>query len=113
MGIWTDSNGQRWNINIGGQALSEIQRNPDFKFCWVNDTPDIAQRKDASDKNVDANAKNVDANAKNVDANAKNVVTVKCADGSTAIGKIFHWVNGKSDNRNLESYYFILCTKKN
>ena len=99
MGIWTDSNGQSWNINIGGRLLAEMQNNPDFKFCWIKDTPDI-------EKTNDNNLKNKSDKDKQ-----DSSVTVKCADGSSATGRISHWVNGKTDNCSLE-HWFILCTKE-
>ena len=41
MGIWIDSNGEMWNINIGHADLAMIQKNPDFRFCWIEDNPGI------------------------------------------------------------------------
>jgi len=105
MGIWTDSNGQSWNINIGGRALAEMQRNPNFKFCWIKDTPGID---DESDSNFYHEEEGEDEQ-KNQGRN--KVVTVNCADGSTATGKVYHWVNGVSHNCSLE-HWFILCTKE-
>ena len=99
MGIWTDSNGQSWNINIGGQLLSKMQNNPDFKFCWIKDTPDI-------EKTSDDNLKNKSDKDKQ-----ESSVTVNCADGSAATGRISHWVNGITYNCSL-NHWFILCTKE-
>ena len=99
MGIWTDSNGQSWNINIGGQSLAEMQKNPDFKFCWMKDTPNIEEMNDNNSKN------------KSDKDNQEWQVTVKCADGSTATGRISHWVNGKTEGSPLKEW-FILCTRE-
>lgn len=40
----------RKNINIG-QSLAEIQKNPDFKFCWIKDNQDFekVQNKNGKD----------------------------------------------------------------
>jgi hypothetical protein len=105
MGIWIDSNGQSWNINIGGRSLAELQKNPDFKFCWIRDTPGID---DESNLNF-YHEETMDEQKKKQAFN--KVVTVNCTDGSTATGRISHWVNGKTHNCSLE-HWFILCTKE-
>ena len=38
------------------------------------------------------------------------VVTVNCADGSPATGKVYHWVNGSSYNCPVADW-FIICMK--
>lgn len=88
MGIWTDSNGQTWDINIGGRGLEEMQNNPYFKYCWITDTPGIDDENNANfwESSSDQNAYKA----------LKNKVTVNCADGSVTTGKIYHWVAGSS-----------------
>ena len=98
MGIWTDSNGQSWNINIGGRSLAEMQKNPDFKFCWIKDTPDIEKINEEAFQKSDKDKQ-------------ESSVTVNCADGNTATGRIYHWVNGKTEGSPLKEW-FILCTKE-
>jgi len=103
MGIWTDSNGQSWDINIEGQALAEMQKNPDFKICWMKDTPGI------DDENSNFYHEETIREQKQQLFNKE--VTVKCADGSTATGRVCHWVNGSCCGTPLKNW-FILCTKK-
>jgi len=103
MGIWIDSNGQSWDINMEGRALAEMQKNPDFKFCWIRDTPGID---DESNLNF-YHEETIREQKRQV---FNKVVTVNCADGSQATGKVYHWANGFSYNCSLK-YWFILCTK--
>jgi len=41
MGIYTDSNGTTYNINIDGGDLQMLQNNPDFHFCWMSENYQI------------------------------------------------------------------------
>jgi len=103
MGIWIDSNGQSWDINIGGPFLKEMQRNPAFKFCWIRDTPGID---DESNLNF-YHEETIDEQKRQI---FNKVITVNCADESTVTGRICHLVKGVTNNCSL-SGWFILCTK--
>ena len=45
MGIYTDSHGNTYSINIGDPELQMISNNPDFHFCWMNDNDSIRDTK--------------------------------------------------------------------
>ena len=45
MGIYTDSHGNTYSINIGDPELQMISNNPDFHFCWMNDNDSIQDTK--------------------------------------------------------------------
>lgn len=104
MGIWTDSNGQSWKINIGGQALALMQKNPDFKFCWMKDTPGI-------DDESNLNFYHEETIHEQKRQMFNKEVTVKCADGSMTTGKVYFWVKYPCFSTPLENW-FILCTKE-
>ena len=103
MGIWIDSNGQSWDINMGGQSLKQIQGNPDFKFCWMKDTPGIDDKSNLNfyhEETVGDEKQQV----------FKKVVTVNCADGSPVSGRVYHWVKGPCCGTPLKKW-FIICMK--
>jgi len=104
MGIWIDSNGQSWDINIDGRYLKKIQGNPDFKFCWIRDTPGI-------DDESNLNFYHEETIREQKQQLFNKEVTVNCADGSPATGKVYHWVKGPCCGTPLKNW-FILCTKK-
>jgi len=45
MGIYTDSHGNTYSINIGDPELQMISNNPDFHFCWMNENDSIRDTK--------------------------------------------------------------------
>jgi len=100
MTSWIDSNGQSWDINIGGDALAKMQKNPNFKFCWISDNPGIDNENDPKfyHELTSGDEKRQKFN---------KTITVKCADGSTMTGKITHWVHGKSYNCDLINWFIL------
>ena len=75
-----------------------------FKFCWIRDTPGI-------DDESNLNFYHEETIREQKMQVFNKVVTVNCADGSHATGKVYHWVNGFSYNCSLK-YWFILCTER-
>ena len=103
MGIWIDSNGQSWDINMEGRALAKMQRNPDFKFCWMKDSPGI-------DDESNLNFYHEETIDEQKDQTFNKVGTVNCADGSPVSGRVYHWVKGSCCGTPLKNW-FILCMK--
>jgi len=103
MGIWIDSNGQSWDINMGGRELAEMQKNLDFKFCWIKDTPGI-------DDESNLNFYHEETIDEQKDQTFNKVVNVNCADGGLVTGRVYHWVKGPGSGTPLKNW-FILCTK--
>ena len=44
MGIYTDSHGNTYSINIADPELQMISNNPDFHFCWMNENENIRDK---------------------------------------------------------------------
>jgi hypothetical protein len=103
MGIWIDSNGQSWDINMEGRTLAKMQRNPDFKFCWMKDSPGI-------DDESNLNFYHEETIGEQKGQMFNKAVTVNCPYGSQVSGKVYHWVKGPCCGTPLKNW-FIICTK--
>ena len=102
MGIYTDSHGNTYSINIGDPELQMISNNPDFHFCWMNENESI--RDENSDYYED---KTEDNDTRRV---LKEKITVMTTASETVTGRVWHWVHGLCTGTDLKSW-FIICTK--
>jgi len=102
MGIYTDSHGNTYSINIGDPELQMISNNPDFHFCWMNENGSI------QDENSDFYQDKTENNNKR--RVLKEQITVRTAAGETITGRVWHWVCGHCAGTKLRSW-FIICTK--
>ena len=103
MGIWIDSNGQSWDINMEGRALAKMQRNPDFKFCWMKASLGI-------DDESNLNFYHEETIGEQKGQRVNKVVTVNCSAGRPVSGRVSPWVNGPCCGTPLKNW-FIICTK--
>jgi len=78
MGIYTDSHGNTYSINIGDPELQMISNNPDFHFCWMNENGSI------QDENSDFYQDKTENNNKR--RVLKEQITVRTAAGETITG---------------------------
>ena len=102
MGIYTDSHGNTYSINIADQELQMISNNPDFHFCWMNENENIR------DKNSDYyEDETKDEETSRV---LKDQITVMTTAGETVTGRVWHWVHGPCAGTDLK-HWFIICTK--
>ena len=102
MGVYTDSNGNTYNINIDGGDLQMLQNNPDFHFCWMSENSQIYDIH--SDYYEDRTEDN------EIHRVFKKQLTVKTASGDSVTGRMYHWVRGPCSGTDLEDW-FIICTK--
>ena len=102
MGIYTDSHGNTYSINIADPELQMISNNPDFHFCWMNENENIR------DKNSDYyEDETKDEETSRV---LKDQITVMTTAGETVTGRVWHWVHGPCAGTDLK-HWFIICTK--
>jgi len=102
MGVYTDSNGTTYNINIDGRDLQMLQNNQDFHFCWMSENSQIYDiQSDYYEDRVEDNETH---------RVFKNQITVTTAAGETITGRVYHWVRGPCSGTDLEDW-FIICTK--
>ena len=102
MGIYTDSHGNTYSINIADPELQMISNNPDFHFCWMNENENIR------DKNSDYyEDETKDDETSRV---LKDQITVMTTAGETVTGRVWHWVHGPCAGTDLK-HWFIICTK--
>ena len=102
MGIYTDSHGNTYSINIADPELQMISNNPDFHFCWMNENENIR------DKNSDYyEDETKDEETSRV---VKDQITVMTTAGETVTGRVWHWVHGPCAGTDLK-HWFIICTK--
>ncbi len=102
MGIYTDSHGNTYSINIGDPELQMISNNPDFHFCWMNDNDSIQDTKSNyyEEKTDGDETRDV----------LKESITVTTAAGETVTGRVWHMVRGPCSGTHLRNW-FIICTK--
>jgi len=102
MGIYTDSNGNIYDINIDGLDLQMLNNNLDFHFCWMNENDQLRDTKSHyyEDNTEDDNTRRV----------LKKQITVTSATGETVTGRVWHWVDGPCSGTSLRDW-FIICTK--
>ena len=100
MGIYTDSHGNTYIINIACSALQKINKNPDFHFCWMNENGPIQDENSDyyEDKTEDDETRRV----------FKDEITVTTAAGETVTGRVWHWVLGPCAGTKLRNW-FIIC----
>ena len=102
MGIYTDSHGNTYSINIADPELQMISNNPDFHFCWMNENENIR------DKNSDYyEDETKDEETSRV---VKDQITVMTTAGENVTGRVWHWVHGPCAGTDLK-HWFIICTK--
>ena len=99
MGIYTDSHGKTYSINIANPELQMISNNPDFHFCWFNENQPVLDTK-SEDKTEDNDTRSV----------LKENITVMTTAGETVTGRVWHWVRGPCAGTDLKDW-FIICTK--
>lgn len=102
MGIYTDSHGNTYSINIADPELQMISNNPDFHFCWFNENEPVRDTK--SDCYEDETEDNDTGSV------LKGKITVMTAAGETVTGRVWHWVHGPCAGTDLKDW-FIICTK--
>ena len=102
MGIYTDSNGNTYNINIDDGDLQTLQNNPDFHFCWMSENYPIYDEQ--SDYYEDYQEDDETRRT------FKKQLTVKTASGGSVTGRMYHWVRGPCSGTDLKDW-FIICTK--
>ena len=102
MGIYTDSHGNTYSINIADPELQMISNNPDFHFCWMNENENIRYKNSDyyEDKTEDNDTRRV----------LKEKITVMTTTGETVTGRVWHWVRGPCAGTDLK-HWFIICTK--
>ena len=126
MGIYTDSHGNTYSINIADPELQMISNNPDFHFCWMNENENIRDKnsdyyEDDSTNNLlneDKKENNEDKKENNEDEKENNntrrmlkeKITVMTTARETVTGRVWHWVHGPCAGTDLQNW-FIICTK--
>jgi len=102
MGIYTDSHGNKYSINIADPELQMISNNPDFHFCWFNENEPVR------DKNSDCYENKTED--EDTGCVLKEQITVTTTAGENVTGRVWHWVNGACAGTDLRDW-FIICTK--
>ena len=102
MGIYTDSHGNTYSINIGDPELLMISNNPDFHFCWMNENDSIRDTKSNyyEEKTDGDETRDV----------LKESITVTTAASETVTGRVWHMVSGPCSGTHLRNW-FIICTE--
>ena len=102
MGVYSDSHGNTYSINIAYPDLQMINNNSDFHLCWMNENEAI----------LDENSNYYEGEKTDDQTNRvlKNEITVTTAAGETIRGRVWHWVHGPCSGTKLKNW-FIICTK--